>query len=250
MRRRQEGPRSQPEQQDMERVTGTNGPGSDQPGPRAGTGPTGSGMQGTGTGYQPGARAETGPGRGATPAPPAEYRRAGYDGMPAHSRHGAALSILAGSLAFLEGLAFVIRSHFYHGLPGYAYRWSLHGWGWVLLILGALLFAGGVSHLLGVKGSRHFAAIVAVITAVVAFITLFYSIVWGIVVLAACGFAAHSLLSDRGMRERDTAGPGSGYYGDGGDEAMARRGERSHRVLVSHPPLSGKTWSVGGRGRG
>jgi hypothetical protein len=231
MRRRHEGPRSQAEPQDMDRVTGATGSDDDQPGSGRATGATGTGMQDTGTAYQPGARTETagGYGRGTAPAPPAEYRRPGYDGMPSHSRHGAALSILAGSLAFLEGLAFVIRSHFYRGLPGYAYRWTLHGWGWVLLILGVLLFAGGVSHLLGIKGSRHFAAIVAVITAVVAFITLFYSIVWGIVVLAACGFAAHSLLSDRGMRERDAAGPGSGSYGAGGEEAM-RRGERSHRV--------------------
>jgi hypothetical protein len=238
MRRRQEGPRSPAEPQDMDRVTGTTGSGNDQPGPGRATGATGSGVQDTGTGYQPGtrgetgyqpgARGETGYGRGTAPAPPGEYRRSGYDTRPAHSRHGAALSILAGSLAFLEGLAFVIRSHFYRGLPGYAYRWSLHGWGWVLLILGVLLFAGGVSHLLGIKGSRHFAAIVAVITAVVAFITLFYSIVWGIVVLAACGFAAHSLLSDRGMRERDDAGSGPGNYGGRGDEAVARRG--SHRV--------------------
>jgi hypothetical protein len=216
----------------MERVTGATGSGNDQPGSVGATGATGRGMQDTGTAYQPGARMETAAGhdRGTAPAPPAEYRRTGYDGMPAHSRHGAALSILAGSLAFLEGLAFVIRSHFYHGLPGYAYRWTLHGWGWVLLILGVLLFAGGVSHLLGIKGSRHFAAIVAVITAVVAFITLFYSVVWGIVVLAACGFAAHSLLSDRGMREREAAGTGPGGYGARGDEAMAGRGERSHRV--------------------
>jgi hypothetical protein len=232
MRRRNVGPGSQPEPQDMERVTGAAGSGNDQPGSVGARGATGSGMQDTGTGYQPGARTEggTGYGRGTTPAPPAEYRRSDYDGPPAHSRHGAALSILAGSLAFLEGLAFVIRSHFYRGLPGYAYRWTLHGWGWVLLILGVLLFAAGVSHLLGIKGSRHFAAIVAVITAVVAFITLFYSVVWGIVVLAACAFAAHSLLSDRGMRDRDAVGSGSGSNGARGGDTMARRGERSHRV--------------------
>jgi hypothetical protein len=230
MRRRQEGPRSPAEPQDMERVTGAAGPGNDQPGSRGVTGSTGSGMQDTGIPYQPGAREDTGYGRGTAPAPPGDHRRSGFDDRPVHSRHGAALSILAGSLAFLEGLAFVIRSHFYRGLPGYAYRWSLHGWGWVLLILGVLLFAGGVSHLLGIKGSRHFAAIVAVITAVVAFITLFYSIVWGIVVLAACGFAAHSLLSDRGLRERDDAGAGYGNYGARGEEPMARRGERSHRA--------------------
>jgi hypothetical protein len=224
----------------MGRATRDTGTGNVLPNSTSGaTDATGAGMQDRGTGYQqPGGRTETGTGydRGTGAVSPADDRRSGYYGGPARGRHGAALSILAGSLAFLEGLAFVIRSHFYHGLPGYAYRWTLHGWGWVLLILGVLLFAGGVSHLLGIRGSRHFAAVVAVITAVVAFITLFYSIVWGIVVLAACGFAAHSLLSDRGMEGRDAAAGGYGprgerYQGDGGEESMARHGERSHRRI-------------------
>jgi hypothetical protein len=208
MRRRQEGPEgSQPEPKETERVTGATGSGNDLPSSTVGA-----------TGY----------GRGTAPAAPANDRRASYYGRPASSRHGSALSILAGSLAFLEGLAFIIRSHFYPGLAGYAYRWSLHGWGWVLLILGALLFAGGVSHLLGIKGSRHFAAVIAVITAVVAFITLFYSIIWGIVVLAASGFAAHSLLSDSGREDRGAAGTAGEGYGARGEEAMPREGERSH----------------------
>ena len=211
MRRRPHGSAgSESEPQDTERVTSSS---SDLP--RSG---------GTATG------ATTSYGQGTVPAPRADYRTSGYDRGPATSRHGSALSILAGSLAFLEGLAFVIRSHYYRGLPGYAYRWTIHGWGWVLLILGALLVAGGVSHLLGIKGSRHFTAAVAVITAVVAFITLFYSIIWGIVVLAACGFAAHSLLSDRGLERRNDAGTGPGGYGSRGESyqgmsesAQARR---------------------------
>jgi hypothetical protein len=147
------------------------------------------------------------------------------------------LAILAGALAFLEGLAFVIRSHYYHALPGYAYRWNVHGWGWVLLILGAILFAAGVSHFLDIKGSRQFAAAMAVLTAVVAFLTIFYSVVWGIVVLAACAIAANSLLSDRGMKgyypvETGYGAGGQGYestsQGREGDEAVSR-GQGSHR---------------------
>jgi hypothetical protein len=226
MRRRQEGPAgSQPEARDMGRAAAS-GSGNDLPGSTSSAADaTSAGMQDTGTPYQQsGARTGTtgAYGQGTAVAPSADDRRSSYYGRSASSRHGAALSILAGSLAFLEGLAFVIRSHFYHGLPGYAYRWSLHGWGWVLLILGALLFAAGVCHFLEIKGSRHFAAAIAVITAVVAFITLFYSIVWGIVVLAACGFAAHSLLSDRRAEERDAAGT-AGSYGDGGESYRGMR---------------------------
>jgi hypothetical protein len=212
MRRRPHGSAgSQSEPQDTERVTGTTSASSDLPR-----------SSGSGTG------ATTSYGQSTAPASRADYGMSGQERRPATSRHGSALSILAGSLAFLEGLAFVIRSHYYHGLPGYAYRWTIYGWGWVLLILGALLVAGGVSHLLGIKGSRHFTAAIAVITAVVAFITLFYSIIWGIVVLAASGFAAHSLLSDRGMEGRYETGTGPGGYGSRAEsyQGMSEAGKR------------------------
>jgi hypothetical protein len=201
----------------MERMAGSAGSAGEVPRSTGGmTGATSTGTPDTGsTGYQqPGTRTQA----------TAEY------GERAPSLRGAALSILAGALAFLEGLAYVIRSHYYHTLPGYAYRWTLHGWGWVLLILGAILFAAGVSNLLGIKGSRQFAAAMAVITAVVAFLTIFYSFVWGIVVVAACAFAAANLLSDRGTEERY---PAEMDYGAGGqgrerEEAMSR-GPGSHR---------------------
>lgn len=206
MRRRSEQPANQPEQQYVERGAGASGSG---------------GMQSSSAGT-------TSYGQGTAPGQRADYGTSGTSGYyrPTPSRHGSGLSILAGSLAFLEGLAFIIRSHYYHALPGYAYRWNLHGWGWVLLILGALLFAAGVSHLLGLKGSRHLAAAIAVITAVVAFVTIFYSVVWGILVLATSGFAAHALLSHHGMEERYGGGSGSGGYGGGRGGSYQQEGYR------------------------
>jgi hypothetical protein len=240
MRREEGSSGSQGNREDMERMAGSTGA----------TGATSTGMQDTGSttyqqqgypqqpGYQePGTRTQASASYGQAPARGADYGPSG-SGRPATSRHGSALSILAGALAFLEGLAFVIRSHFYNnavaGSAGYVYRWNLHGWGWTLLILGALLIAGGVSHLLGIKGSRHFAAAIAVITAVVAFITIFYSVIWGIVVVAACAFAAHSLLSDRSREESygdERYGAGGQSYGSTGQaperqEAMSQ-GQRS-----------------------
>jgi cation transport ATPase len=200
MRRRHEAPSgSQAEREDMESMPGSTG---------STTGATSTGMQETGTYQQPGYQQGYQQSQATT-----SY------GQPTPSRPGAALSILAGALAFLAGLAFVIRAHFYHTTVGYAYRWTLHGWGWVLLVLGALLIAGGVSHFLGIRGSRQFAATMAVLTAVVAFLTIFYSVVWGIVVVAASAFAAYSLLSDRG----DTMGDGGGgqAYGDTGRRGAA-----------------------------
>lgn len=250
MRRRQEPSGSQPEPQDTERMAGSPGAGSDVQGSTGSTtGATSTGMQDTrGTTYQQqgtyqqgsGTQATTRQAQGQAPASSGQYGTSG-DVREPMSRHGSALAILAGALAFLEGLAFVIRAHYYHTLPGYPYRWGLHGWGWTLLILGALLIGGGVAHLLKLPFSRHFAATVAILTAVVAFLTLFYSVVWGIIVIAACGFAAHSLLSRSGVEGRypaDTGNMGYGapdqsyeYQGTGqggtGQEAMSG-GKRSH----------------------
>lgn len=212
---------SQANREDMERMAGASGA----------TGATSTGMQDSGYQQRGGTQPTAGYGQGRAPAPTAGYGPSGY-GQPTPSRTGSALSILAGALAFLEGLAFVIRSSFYPAIAGYAYRWTLHGWGWTLLVLGALLFAGGVSHLLGIKGSRQFTAALAVITAVVAFLVIFYSVVWSIVVVAACAFAAYGLLTDSGREERygaDTAGYGDVGQGDQRQQAMSQ-GRGSHRM--------------------
>jgi hypothetical protein len=228
--RSEEGPSgSQSNREDMERMAGASGA----------TGATSTGMQDTGT-YQQSAGYQQG-------YPQQGYQQSGYQepgtrgqagyGPAVSSRRGSGLAILAGALAFLMGLAFVIRAGFYHAtVAGYAYRWTLHGWGWVLLVLGAVLIAGGVSILLGIKGSRQFTAAIAVITAVVAFLTIFYSLVWSIVVVAACAFAAHDLLVDSGRDERaDTMGYGaggqsSGSTGQGERQEAMSQGKGSNRM--------------------
>jgi amino acid transporter len=238
MRRRNEGPGTEPESQDVERATGSTGSGSYA---QSSSGATSTGMQGTGGPYQQQGTYQQGTqgsqttsyGRGTAPQAGYGPSEVGYYDRAAMHRHGGGLAILAGSLAFLQGLAYIIMGSFYHyTVSGYAYRWNLHGWGWTLLILGALLFAGGVSTLLGLKGARHVAGAIAVITAVVAFITIFYSVIWGIVVLAACAFAANALFMDRGYYG---AGAGGAGYDVGqsyqGEEAMSGQGQGSHRRM-------------------
>lgn len=252
MRRRNEGPAgSQPESQDMERSSSATGSGTYT---TSSSGATGSSMQEQGGTYQQsgppqqggyqqsGARTGTSYGQSTAPAPQGSYGTSGSGGPGFTSRQGAGLAILAGSLAFLQGLAFVIRSAFYHfTVAGYAYRWTLHGWGWTLLILGAVLFAGGVSVFLGLKGARQVAGVIAVILAGVAFITIFYSVIWGILVLAASGFAARELLHhERSASEFGVGAGGQNYQQQGyqqqgypqqgyQDDTMAGQGQGSHR---------------------
>ncbi len=88
---------------------------------------------------------------------------------------GGVLAILAGLLTFFGGLAAVVRSHFYPTLGGYAYRLNVHTWGWILLALGAVMFAVGACALLGMAWARAAGVGLAVLTAIGSFLFLPYS---------------------------------------------------------------------------
>jgi hypothetical protein len=129
---------------------------------------------------------------------------------------GGVLSMLAGLLAFFAGLALVVRTSFYTALPGYAYRWTIHGWGWTLLVLGALLFAAGATYLLGMSFGRIAAVGLAVLTAIVGFLTLPYSPIWGILIVALSVAAIFGLLRRDAGDDAD-GGYGAGYGGSYGE---------------------------------
>jgi hypothetical protein len=96
---------------------------------------------------------------------------------------------LAGLLTFLVGLAFVVRSGFYHANGLYAYNWGIKSWGWVLFGLGIVTFAVGASHLLGLPFSRPVGIAMAVLTTVAGFMIVPFYVVWGIIIVGL-GLAA------------------------------------------------------------
>jgi hypothetical protein len=125
---------------------------------------------------------------------------------------GGVIAMLAGLLTFFAGLAAVVRQGFYHTLPGYAYRLNIHAWGWILLVLGVLLFAAGASHLLRIPFARVAGVGLALLTAIAAFMFLAYTPVWGTILVALSAFAIWSLLRHD---EGDGAGAGGGNrYGE------------------------------------
>lgn len=131
--------------------------------------------------------------QGAAPTP--GHRTSGQAGAPsAAGMMGGVLAVVAGLLTFLAGLAAVVRQHFYPALPGYAYRLNVHAWGWILLVLGVLLFAAGVSALLGMAVGRAVGIGLAVLTAVAGFMFLAYTPVWGVIIVALSVVAIWGLL--------------------------------------------------------
>ena len=142
---------------------------------------------------------------------------------------GGVLSMVAGLVAFFVGLAAVVKQSFFPALPNYAYRWNVHGWGWVLLVLGALLFAAGAVALLGMAAGRIAAVGLAVLTAITGFLFLAYTPIWGAIVVALSVVAIWALLRDPDGRAAG-GGPGGSGYGYGseyGESSMGGTGSMS-----------------------
>jgi hypothetical protein len=107
---------------------------------------------------------------------------------------GGVFPVLAGVLTFLFGLGMVVRRHFYVARSAYPYHFSSFGWGWILLVLGVLLFAAGASHMLGVPFGRTVAIGLAVLVAISGFLALIYSPIWGIIIVGLAALAIGGLL--------------------------------------------------------
>ena len=131
------------------------------------------------------------------PARSADYREArGGTGTGIGAMRGGVLSVVAGLLTFLAGLAAIIRTSFYPVLSGYAYTWNVRNWGIVLLVLGVLLFAAGACALLGMGWARALGIGLAILTAIAGFLFLAFTPVWGIIIVAVSVFAIWGLLHD------------------------------------------------------
>ena len=111
------------------------------------------------------------------------------------------LMILSGLWSFLVGLVAIIRQSFYVTLPNYTYQFSVHGWGWIHLALGIVIFAAGFCVLLGQRWALLTGIVLAVFSAVANFMFLPYYPLWAIIVIAidlfviwalATGISRHS----------------------------------------------------------
>lgn len=132
----------------------------------------------------------------------------GYAAGGRHEHRGAVVTFtaLAGTLMVLGGLWGVIvglvslsRTHVFVSAPptNYTYYWTYHGWGWVELILGIVLFAAGVCVFLGMAWARYVGAAVAVLSAIAHFMFLPYSPLWSILMIILNAAIIWALLTPR-----------------------------------------------------
>jgi hypothetical protein len=96
----------------------------------------------------------------------------------------AVLMMIGGVLDFFSGLAALIRGQFFVTLPNYAFSVSVHGWGWLHLIAGAVVFVAGAALLTDHLWARIVGVVVAGLSAIMNFVMLPYQPLWAVVVIA------------------------------------------------------------------
>jgi hypothetical protein len=107
----------------------------------------------------------------------------------------ATLMIIGGLWSFFMGLSAIIKSQFYVVLPNYAFKINITTWGWIHLIIGALVFAAGVCLILGQLWARVVGVVLALISAVANFLFIPYYPVWSLIVIAIDVFIIWALMT-------------------------------------------------------
>ena len=109
----------------------------------------------------------------------------------------AAFMMIAGVFDFFSGLAALIRGSFFVTLPHYAFSISVTGWGWLHLIMGAVVFVAGAALLTDHLWARIAGVVIASLSAVMNFVMLPYQPVWAIIVIALDVLVIWALLTPR-----------------------------------------------------
>ncbi|MDN3266457.1 hypothetical protein [Streptomyces sp. MA15] len=109
----------------------------------------------------------------------------------------AVLMLFGGIMAIFEGIAAIAQDDVFVATRNFTYEFSLTGWGWVHLILGALVAAAGLALLRGAAWARAVGVALAGLSMIAHFVWLPYQPVWSIVLIVIDGFIIWALCAPR-----------------------------------------------------
>ena len=92
--------------------------------------------------------------------------------------------ILIGVFDVIQGLVALIDDEFYVVTQKWVFEFDITAWGWIHLILGAVLIASGVGIFSGNVAARTVGVMVAALAAIVNFAWLPYYPIWSIIMIA------------------------------------------------------------------
>jgi hypothetical protein len=168
--------------------------------PSSGAGTTGSTEGKTGTGAGDMGDRGTSAGTGATSTGTPGYERVGarrapsyeetaYEGEISPARAGgmllaAVLMVFSGLVTFFDGIVGILNGAFFPIVSNYAFTFGPTGRGIVNMILGAVIFAAGVSLLLGMTWARIVGIVLAAFIGIYNFLILPWYPIWSIILVA------------------------------------------------------------------
>ncbi|CAM5467222.1 DUF7144 family membrane protein [Streptomyces pilosus] len=109
----------------------------------------------------------------------------------------AVLMTFGGIMAIFQGIAAIAEDDVFVSTRNFTYEFSLTGWGWVHLILGALVTAAGIALFQGATWARMVGVALAGLSMIANFVWLPYYPVWSIVLIIIDGFIIWALCAPR-----------------------------------------------------
>ncbi|GGW60926.1 DUF7144 family membrane protein [Streptomyces griseoloalbus] len=109
----------------------------------------------------------------------------------------AVLMTFGGIMAIFQGIAAIAQDDVFVATRDFTYKFSLTGWGWVHLILGALVTAAGLALFRGAGWARAVGVALAGLSMIANFVWLPYAPVWSIVLIIIDGFIIWALCAPR-----------------------------------------------------
>ncbi|HEY2868695.1 MAG TPA: hypothetical protein VGJ11_04265 [Gaiellales bacterium] len=101
--------------------------------------------------------------------------------------------LLVGVFHFIEGLVAIINDNFFVVGAHYTFNLDTTAWGWIHLIIGAVILLVGLALLAGQSWAFYTGILLALLSAVANFFFIPYYPVWSIVVIAIDVFVVWSL---------------------------------------------------------
>ena len=108
------------------------------------------------------------------------------------------MMMIVGLVEFFQGLVAVINGNqFFATTPNYVFQLNLTTWGWIHLVLGAVIAVAGLFIFTGNIVARSLGMLLAGLQALANFVWLPYSPLWSIVIIAIDIFIIWSLATLR-----------------------------------------------------
>jgi hypothetical protein len=103
------------------------------------------------------------------------------------------MMLVNGLLDVFQGIVAVAHDQLIVTTPRYVFRFSTTSWGWIHIVLGALVALAGAAVLAGRSWARYVAIALSALSLIGAFLWLPYYPVWNLVVIAIDAFVIWAL---------------------------------------------------------